>query len=468
MLFNWDDDDVYKDYGQDIKKYFSDAVDANKELNDDGKLYGIGNSLTNTEGQHDLFVYDWGTRWDLYEKLGCPTVSNLDDLASVLQQMQALCPTGDDGKKTYAASLWPDWDGNMVMYVKGLASAYYGYDELGIGMYDSKTGDFYDCLDKNGPYMQCLKFFNTLYRNGLLDPDSMTQTYDTMISKVRSGDVLFSIFNYAGTLAFNSTEHEAKNEYMASLVPTQASVEVNGLSTCGSSRIWSIGANSVYPEECMELIDWLCTPEGAMTNMYGPKGLMWDYDDNGNTYFTDLGKECYKDSTTDLTGVKWTSPYTGKTYTLSGTYNDGAFQFNNTTWASGAKNPDAADDECFYPATWKSEIGDASCESEGNWRTATKATNTQDYLDSTDITVVPAVNYAETTRDDELDLKWQQVIKSIKEGSWNAIYASSDDEFNQIIDSTISSCDGYGYDDCVDWCKKEAARKYKMQQEASN
>lgn len=55
-------------------------------------------------------------------------------------------PTDDNGKETYAVSIWPDWDGNMVMYPKSLATAYYGYDEFAIGLYNNETGEFYDPL----------------------------------------------------------------------------------------------------------------------------------------------------------------------------------------------------------------------------------------------------------------------------------------------------------------------------------
>jgi len=464
MLFDWNEEDLLADYGQDITKYFPDAITANEALNSDGKCYGIGHNLSSESGQHDLFIYDWGTRWDLYSQLGYPQVNDLNDLESVLKQMQTLCPTGDDGKQTYAVSLWPDWDGNMVMYVKGLASAYYGYDELGLGLYDSKNGSFYDCLSDDGPYMNSLKFFNKLYRDNLLDPDSMTQTYETMIAKVRAGDVLFSIFNYAGDLAYNTDTHTSQNKFMAPLVPTSASTTVSGLSTSGSTRIWSIGNDAVYPEKVMELIDWLATPEGAMTNWYGIKGLMWDYDSDGHPYFTDLGKKCYEDPSTDLSGTTWTSPDTGKTYTLDGTYNDGGFQFNNITWAKGAKNPDAKGGECFDPSTWSTYQGDAKCDAEADWRTRTNSKNFQEYLDTTNYTMVPAVNYAESTRDDQLELEWQQVIKAVKEGSWNAIYAKSDDEFASIVAKMKSDCEGYGYEDCVSWCKDEAARRYALQQ----
>ncbi|MGN1000007.1 MAG: hypothetical protein ACI4PO_10680, partial [Faecousia sp.] len=426
MLFDWEEEDLVATYGKDILSYFPDALEANRELNADGKIYGYGYNVASESGQHDLFTYDWGIRWDAYAAAGYPEVKDLDDFVVALKAMKEAVPTGDDGKTTYAASLWPDWDGNMVMYVKALAEGYYGYKELGIGLYDSATGDFYDCLEENGPYLNALKFFNNLYQAGLLDPDSMTQTYDTMIAKVRSGNILFSIFDYAGSIAFNSEQHVAENKYMAPLVPKDASVIVEGLTTAGKDRIWSIGNNTVYPEKCMQLINWLSTPDGAMTIWYGIKGLMWDYDENGNTYFTELGKKCYEDNSTDLTGVEWTSPYTGKTYTLDGTFNDGMLQINNTTWASGAENPDSVEGECFHQSTWASRMGDAKNDTEADWREKTGCVGTQEYLDSCSYTMIPAVNFAEATKSPELDLKWQQVIKAIKEGSWNAMYAKTD------------------------------------------
>ncbi|MGM9607036.1 MAG: hypothetical protein ACI3XJ_05970 [Oscillospiraceae bacterium] len=463
MLFDWEEEDLVATYGKDILSYFPDALEANRELNADGKIYGYGYNVASESGQHDLFTYDWGIRWDAYAAAGYPEVKDLDDFVVALKAMKEAVPTGDDGKTTYAASLWPDWDGNMVMYVKALAEGYYGYKELGIGLYDSATGDFYDCLEENGPYLNALKFFNNLYQAGLLDPDSMTQTYDTMIAKVRSGNILFSIFDYAGSIAFNSEQHVAENKYMAPLVPKDASVIVEGLTTAGKDRIWSIGNNTVYPEKCMQLINWLSTPDGAMTIWYGIKGLMWDYDENGNTYFTELGKKCYEDNSTDLTGVEWTSPYTGKTYTLDGTFNDGMLQINNTTWASGAENPDSVEGECFHQSTWASRMGDAKNDTEADWREKTGCVGTQEYLDSCSYTMIPAVNFAEATKSPELDLKWQQVIKAIKEGSWNAMYAKTDAEFQQIVDNMRSACNGYGYDECVQWCREQAAARFALQ-----
>ncbi len=76
-----------------------------------------------------------GMCFDLYEQLGKPKISTLDDMVNVLEQMKKICPTDDNGKPTYGVSLFNDWDGNMVMFVKSTATAYYGYDEFDFGLY---------------------------------------------------------------------------------------------------------------------------------------------------------------------------------------------------------------------------------------------------------------------------------------------------------------------------------------------
>lgn len=71
-------------------------------------------------------MYTWDVRWDLYKELGYPEIKNLDDMVEVLAQMKEICPKDDNGKTTYGVSLFNDWDGDMVMFVKSTATAYYG------------------------------------------------------------------------------------------------------------------------------------------------------------------------------------------------------------------------------------------------------------------------------------------------------------------------------------------------------
>ena len=85
-------------------------------------------------------------------------------------------------------------------------------------------------------------------------------------------------------------------------------------------------------------------------------------------YFTELGKKTSTDSKYDLTGVEWTSPYTGKTYTLSGNFNDGCIQANNTTLARDMINPDGNGTEAFNKDTWVSEQTAATYAIQEDWR----------------------------------------------------------------------------------------------------
>lgn len=462
LLYNWEEDDLCKEYGPTIYAEAQDALECNREISGTGEVYGIGYNLALSEEDHQSFFYTWDIRWDLYKELGYPEVTDLDSYVDVMKQMKEICPTDDNGNETYAVSLWPDWDGTMVMYVKAMATAYYGLDELTAGLYDPDTGELYDTLEEGGPYLSCLKFFNDLYQEDLLDPDSMTQTYDQMAEKVKNGGTFFSIFNYSGSTAYNTEEHLAENKMMCSLVPSDAVTSVYGMSVLGGNRIWSIGADTEYPELCMEIIDFLYTPDGAMSIWYGLRDLMWYYDDDGNICFTDLGLACHNDPQTDLAGVVWTSPYTGETYDLGASFNDGMLQINLTSWSIDATNPES-NNETYNWETWRSMQGEANSDIQQDWRDFVGYDYTQDYMGSCDYNVMPGTSYSESERSEELEVMWKQVTECIKTYSWRAIYATTDEEFDELVAEMIKKCNEYGYQDIVTWSEEEAAVRFALQ-----
>ena len=452
LLYDWNEDNILKDYGPYIKKHMHDAIKKNQELTSTitngakDTLYGFGHNVATSSEDHESFFYTWDVRWDLYKKLGYPAVKNLDDFETLMKNMVKECPTDDSGNKTYAVSLWPDWDDAMVMYVKATATAYYGYDELGCGLYDPQNGKFHDALEKNGPYLQMLKFYNNLYQDGLIDPDSMTQTYDKMIEKVQNGGTMFSIFNYSGSLAYNKKAHTEAGKMMNCMKPSEATPIVYGMNPQGGDRIWSIGATTEYPELCMEVINYFCTPEGRLTMDYGPKGVCWDYDKEGNTYFTDLGKECNNNKQTKIgNGHK-------------GTFQDGTLQIVNTTWSVDASNPDS-NGETYNSDNWKSNLSEASSDIEKDWRDKTGCTTINEYMEKGKYTVAPGTSFSKETQDTTLKTTWNQVTTEIKNSSWKAIYAKSDKKFDSVVASMKKSAKKYGYDKCVEWSRNQASRR---------
>lgn len=452
LLFGWEDDNVLDEYGPYIKKNMPDALKKNKELTKtitngaSDKLYGFGANVALNSKDHESFFYTWDTRWDLYKKLGYPKIKNLQDYHKMLKNMQKLCPSDDSGNKVYAVSLWPDWDDAMVMYVKAMATAYYGYDELALGLYDPTNGKYHDALEENGPYLEMLKWFNDLYQDGLIDPDSMTQTYDEMIAKVQNGGTLFSIFNYSGSLGYNTKEHTSAGKLMYCMKPEDASPIVYGMNTQGGDRVWSIGAKTEYPEKCMEIINYLATPEGRMTMEYGPKGYTWDYDDQKHAYLTDVGMKCQKDKNTTMGGG------------YKGSYHDGELQINNVTWSLDASNPDS-DGETYNKESWASYNATPSSDIEKDWRDKTGCTTINEYMEKGKYTVAPGTSFSKETQDTTLKTTWNQVTTEIKNSSWKAIYAKSDKKFDSVVASMKKSAKQYGYDKCVEWSRNQASRR---------
>lgn len=450
MLYDWEEDDLLHEYGPYIEEHMGNALQKNRDMNG-GTLYGFGHNVATSADDHEAFFYTWDLRWDLYKELGYPEYNTLDEFVDVLADMKEICPTDDNGNETYAVSLWPDWDGNMVMYVKAMATAYYGYDEFQLGLYDSDTGTFHGALEENGPYLTCLKFFNQLHQRGLLDPNSMTQTYDEMSEKVQAGGTFFSIFNYSGNLLYNE-KHIDDNKAMMAWAPGDATPIAYGLSTLGGNRVWSIGANTEYPELCMEIINWFCTPEGTMTYNYGPQGLCWDYDEDGHPYFTEFGKQAYFDKETEMIGD----------YEGCGTFNDGTFQFNNTTWTINADNLDSNGEKYNYEY-WTSYQLPAQNDIEQDWRDYTGASNAQEYLNNRAYKVAPGTAYQEAKIEGELKTTWEAVTDVIVTYSWRAIYAEDDAAYDAIVAEMIEQANAYGYDACMDWSNAQAEIRHQCE-----
>lgn len=447
MLLDWNEDDILSDYGPYIKEAMASALDKNAQISD-GTVYGFGHDVASSPGQYGEFDYHPDLRYDLYTQIGSPEINELEDYIDVLKQMKEICPTSDSGKETYGVSLFPDWDGNMVMFVKSTATNFFGLDEFHFGFYDPDTGTFEDCLLDGGHYERCLRFYNKLYQEGLLDPDSMTQTNADCMEDYTSGGAFMCIFGWMGAVQYNTEEHLSAGKKMLPVACKNQDTLVYGLGTVGSNRVWTIGANTQYPELCMAIINYLCTPSGRLDYEYGPEGVCWEWLDNGKAELTDFGLQCKALAAKEDKVMP--EPYTGL-------WDDGVPQMNNTTWSVNTTIPGGVDGQTFNYQYWDKYLSLDVDEAEQQWRDDMGANSYREYLQGFEYTISPANTYAETPRDDALTTTWEQVKNSIVDGSWKAIYASSDEEFDSIWEQMKADADSYGYQECVEWCQNEAA-----------
>ena len=442
MLFDWLEDDLLWDYGPFIADHFMTALNKNNGIT--GTLHGFGHNVAGNAADHEEFFYYPHVRFDLYEKLGHPVINTLEDFIPVLADMVALEPTTPFGTKTYAVSSFPDWDGDMVMMVKS-TPALYGWEEFHIGLYDTKTQTWEDCLKEGGWYLRALKFYNTLFQMGLYDPDSMTQTWDGVREKYQNGQAMFNIFSWIAD-NYNTDENMNVGRMMRPVVARDQVNLASGLNVFGGNRLWAIGANSNYPELCMEIINWFATPEGVLSYNYGPKGLTWDIGSDGEAFMTELGMIVQEDDDeVVITYGNWT-----------GQFRLGTFEHNNTTWSIDAVNPESPSGLTFRYSNWPStELARVVKPIEQSWRDWSGFVKEDDYIRNNGSSVAIASTYSSGRKDRELITIWEQVTLTIKQGSWNAIYSSSDAEFDQIVAQMITDAKAFGYDQCVEWILPE-------------
>ncbi len=205
----------------------------------------------------------------------------------------------------------------------------------------------------------------------------------------------------------------------------------------------------------MQIINWFATPQGNLEQQYGPKGLCWDYDENGKTYFTELGKIATGEQNTELT-----SDNPDYQIYCGDTFKNGMQQINNIVWSLDAINPESG--ETFNCKGWASEKTPPAKDSiEAIWRENNDAESMDQYLDKRGKFVISQkYSYAEGKKDADLKVVWEQVTKSITTWSWKAIEANTEEEFenavNEMIKEAKSYNNGEGYNQCVEWSENEA------------
>lgn len=457
MLLDWNKDGMLDQYGKNLQQYAAKALEKNQTNFGGGtSIYGIGSDVgPDSDGPsegRDL-NYHPNLRWDLYEELGRPEIKKFEDYLPVLKAMQELQPKSDSGKPTYAFSMWPDWDGNLMMNTKAWAGMH-GYEEDdgvnpgGFTLTSADKEDIQGLLDEDGYYMRALKMYFDANQMGLVDPDSLTQNFDTVVDKIRDGQILFVWFSWLDD-AYNTPEREAEGKGFHLVPFEEERAFSNGFDPYGGSSVWSIGSKTKYPERVLELIDWLYSPEGTMVSNYGPEGMAWELKD-GKPVLTVLGEEAFPSNSTPIP-----DEFGG------GVWDKGRNQLNNTTFKLSAINPDTG--EPYDYLLWSSTLDKDPSKLEQNWRAAMDADTPVDWFVKNDkIAVRKAVftgtPYEEMT--DDLKQKQGQVSAVIKQYSWKLVYAKDEAEFNKLKEEMVEKAKGLGYDDLVAFNKEQTEKVF--------
>ncbi len=383
-------------------------------------------------------------RWDLYKQAGYPTLNTLEDLLPALQEMQALEPTAPNGQKTYALSLFKDWDGNMMNNAKQ-PICFYGYDEMGFALAKADGSDYQGILDEDGEYFRTLKFYFDANQMGLVDPDSTTQNYDTLWTKYQNGQVLFSFWPWLGQAAYNTEENTAAGRGFMIAPLQDQTVFSYGAEAYGGKQVFAIGSKAEDPERIAAFVDWLYSPEGALANnsqtmgAAGPKDLTWTVGESGEPELTDFGKEVFLQGDAQVPS-EWGG----------GSYIDGTSTLNIS-----AVLPIDTDPETGFPYSykfWPSYQAQTATPLTEDWSAKMDgATTTIDYLEANDeILVAPGASYTAPADSSEIETLRNQVKAAVVQYSWQMVFADSEAQFESLKSQLIETAKGLGYEKVLD------------------
>lgn len=415
-------------------KVYNSAIDGNP----DGKIYGMPCQITNTSPTtySETEVYSSPMfPWDYYSELGNPEMKDLNDLLDVMGKIQAAHPTNDAGEPNYALSLWADWDNTSIETVNQLTK-WYGYETNGSVLVGNK-GDIKVLTDNDGAYYKMLKFFFDANQLGLVDPDSGTQDWDSACTKMKNKQVLLMWYSWQRGFWNTPERANAKNAYIAAPVADMNIFQTSD-SYFGDGRAFAVGSQVTEDERAriIEFMDWLISPEGLTYLHDGIEGYNYTVTADGKYELTEDGLYALMENR------EVPAEFGG------GGYSDGMSQINQWPMAGVSINP--ATGESYSSNYWSTYLEANKTTMTKEWSAKYGAANQVEYLiKAGQLQVIPNINMILPSDTTDIELIRSQCGQLTCDTSWQMIFASSEDEFNQLWEDLKVQLDGFGWKDLV-------------------
>lgn len=433
--------------GESNLNQYPEAIKTCNDLVQEDGIYAIPSSVSKLDPTVPGEVSDPTSalclRWDIYQQIGAPEIESLDDLLDVLKKMQDAAGKSDSGKDVYAMSLFSDWDGDYMQNAFTIGQMF-GYDILGTCQMDVDTGENISIIDDNSMYVKALRFYFKANQMGLIDPESTTQNYDTMASKMTDGAILYSFWPWCGKGLYNSTEHMSAGKGFEPVPLKGARFTCFGATNTGSVDFdIMVGSKAKDPQRMVDFIDWLYSPEaivcsGSQTaSAPGPEGLTWELNADGKPVFTDFGKQVIinKDQTAEVP-AEWGG----------GTYADGISALNYQPVGIKDVNPDTQNPYNYQ--MWDDYYALTETPLSKDYADKTGYEKPLDYLQSLNqIAVIPGNDYAAPQASTDIETEREQCKQVIVDSSWKMAFAESEDEFNATLKDMQDTAKGLGFDD---------------------
>ncbi|WP_152395303.1 extracellular solute-binding protein [Paenibacillus guangzhouensis] len=285
-------EDLIDQYGPNIKKKFGKFYDLLRDP--DGHIYSIfaPNLIEKVPNVQASFVVQYA----VLKEAGYPEIKTLDQLYTILKDYVKKHPKMDgqdvipfsspDPTRTYmnapiAAAGQPD-HGEFIIDKD---------QNVHLAVTDPLTKDYY-------------KFLNTLNKEGMLDKELFSLTWESFSAKAAQGRILAGFVPQwiMGGIE-NSLTAAGKFDQLYAKFPMHIHDGIedhtNTITPTNSTNNWSITNKVKNPEKIIQFIDYLFTDEGQELTAWGIEGKHFEKKDGKRAVTADYAKQRAENPTVD-------------------------------------------------------------------------------------------------------------------------------------------------------------------------
>jgi putative aldouronate transport system substrate-binding protein len=228
----------------------------------------------------DCHIFGLNVRWDLYKRMGYPELKTYTDVLPLLKKMQEMEPVNENGQKVYGISFNSDWDAKDALYTT-LLMPLYGWQNPESdwhGEIDVPSGNaVHSQFEPDSWMFKGAEFLWQANQMGLLDPDSVTQTFASYSEKMKAGRVLFSFVHWdtGSYRTAMATGGHPDRGHMPIYPKDSTEMWFWGAQPNGLLGGWFISSKCEAPDKAMTFINWLNSYDGAMAIFSGVQGDTW-------------------------------------------------------------------------------------------------------------------------------------------------------------------------------------------------
>ncbi len=304
-------DDLIAAKGENLRELYGDQLGRLRFSPEDPRIYSVG-----TYGVREGMWQVDGTlqlQLAVLKELGYPKIETFEDYENALKAYMAKYPR-IDGRETIGLSLLLDaWQ--WYIDLSNPAGFAIGYPDDGQWLVDDESlAARYKFLDPDiRLYYEWLCRLNA---EGLLDPESFTQSEDVWKSKIASGRVLglaYPLWGYADARATLIRKGMGERTYAYLPVVADRRFRSMALKDPGFTGGWGVAISSTCadPERAFEFLDWLCSEEAQILVNWGIEGK--NYEVEGGKRVVPAEEQFRIDTDANYakkTGVtRWTYPF---------------------------------------------------------------------------------------------------------------------------------------------------------------